>query len=530
MTFVNFTSKDKTKSKNITKFSSICSQHFRQSDFSGNGTNKRQFLRKYAIPSIDTASKTETQAQTAAASSQTAPGETSVQIIVDDEPLIEYELCGLCRSQSTSVVDIDDYHFTIRKCLPFINFNLSLMQNVCKTCVSILNTFSTFIDRVIVAQNILNQDVTTVHPHQRIIDTIPRNIKLEPLPFEDELVLEHMESSVHEVQDFPVRASTGQKKCEILEIIDIKQPLNFLPFQTNALARELNESNVDLAPVEPVANVHILSPNQLKVEINDQEDYDVGGENEFEHNKNYILLTAVHNHDHNYVRDLQTEDNVKIELDDESHGDSVTPFVPIPEEVTHYYREICCGKKFNSIKRFLMHKLRRHNAKNSRNYCVICDKKFVMANAFQRHKYFQCKRNKSTHIGFNVSRVDQRFDLTLKHLVIKRSGDDCKPKMKRRISRRVHKTQIQQSGNQCPICKKSFKAAKNLYQHKTTHNASKYVCNICKKSFKMKHGLKQHIMAQHEKKKIYTCTICHHNYALKGDLKRCRHSDLKRKA
>lgn len=346
----------------------------------------------------------------------------------------------------------------MRKCLPFVNFNLSLMQKICCDCTEILNTFSSFIDRVVVAQNIQNQEVS-----------IPRSIKLEPLPEEEQPTL-------------PARASTSQKKCEILEIVDIK-PFNFLPFETNALTCEITDQNYEEDEIQ------ILSPKQLKVEINDQED-------ELELIRKYVNMSLTFMHDHNYV--LNPDRNVKTECEEVQQ--EVSEIKPVP-------CKICCGKKFYSYKRFLLHKVKKHK-EVKRNCCQVCKKKFSSTKSLQIHKKLSCRSN--------LKKAKENYSKILLELKAK--------KQKTRRKRPARTSYV------CKICNKSFKGSKNLYQHKNaTHRKSSYSCKICDKTFKMKHGLRQHIKAQHEKQKLFSCPICGHSFALKGDLKRCRHSDLKKK-
>ncbi|CAG9805007.1 unnamed protein product [Chironomus riparius] len=489
--FVKNASKDSDNVvRKITKFSSICSQHFKATDILENGANSRKSLKRHAIPLINIRQVY-----------QMPP-----VIIVEEEQTENYEFCGLCRtlSRERSLILIDDNNFSImRKCLPFVNFNLSLMQKICYECNEILNTFSSFIDRVIVAQNMLNQEVPI-----RRIDEIPRSIKLEPL-IEDDLHVpmlapknfeEHLALQTN-------RTSTNQKKCEILEIVDIK-PFNFLPFETNALTCEISEQNIVNDTSYEEDEIQILSPKQLKVEINDQDD----GENELELIKNYVYISTIFMHDHNYVKESNHGNNVKTEFDEDIQVQSSRSITPSSTQELVHIKKVCCKRKFNSFKQFLLHKVTKHKSKDmARDHCALCRKRFTTKRSLNFHKRFNCKTNiqhmKAVKINYT------KFLTELKEKRIKN------------IQRKPRRTSFI-----CKICNKTFKGSKNLYQHKNaTHRQSKHKCNICDKSFKMKHGLKQHIKAQHEKKKLFNCAICNHSFALKGDLKRCRHSDLKRK-
>ncbi|XP_037040079.1 zinc finger protein 184-like [Bradysia coprophila] len=82
----------------------------------------------------------------------------------------------------------------------------------------------------------------------------------------------------------------------------------------------------------------------------------------------------------------------------------------------------------------------------------------------------------------------------------------------------------------CNICNKQFRIKSYLYQHLVTHdNERKHKCNMCTKEFKRLAGLNQHIRGYHYKIKPHECTVCKHRFALKGDMRRCRHSTLQNK-
>lgn len=101
----------------------------------------------------------------------------------------------------------------------------------------------------------------------------------------------------------------------------------------------------------------------------------------------------------------------------------------------------------------------------------------------------------------------------------------------------------------CMVCQKTFPIRSYLYQHLVTHDKErKHKCTMCTKEFKRLAGLNQvtkkyhhaviytnfyhisqHIRGYHYKIKPHVCTVCKHSYALKGDMRRCRHSTLHNK-
>uniref|UniRef100_A0A182Q1I0 Protein krueppel n=1 Tax=Anopheles farauti TaxID=69004 RepID=A0A182Q1I0_9DIPT len=79
----------------------------------------------------------------------------------------------------------------------------------------------------------------------------------------------------------------------------------------------------------------------------------------------------------------------------------------------------------------------------------------------------------------------------------------------------------------CETCGKRFTGPSNLWQHRLTHSeVRQFNCNQCPKVFKRKGGLSQHVRAIHMNIKPYQCPTCGHEYALKADMTRCRHSRL----
>lgn len=461
--FVKKTSKMPESTKTITKYSSICSLHFKPSEFNPHGNTTRKFLKKSAVPSIISSEKFRLG----------VVKDQNEILVIDDDPII-YESCGLCKTPSAQhhLSNFDEFNFTLmRKCIPFINFNINIMQRICVDCEAILNTFSSFIDKILIAQNLINQEIILQQNELQFL----RNIKIEPSSEEEYSI--NSENSSLKIQKQPV-----QKKLEILEIVDIKPmnfPGNFLPYETNALISEINESYDEAAP-------------QLKFEIADD------ANDELEEIKKYMLASSVCLHDHNYHHlDVNMGNVIKKEYEvREDHEISDSPVPPEINEIQ--FVKICCRKRFNRFKSFLLHKIIKHKKNNA---CKVCKKVFLNEVSLKHHKKYLCQK------------LTKKFYKKIIENIRKKKVSE-KPKNKKFYS--------------CPACRKLFKGPKNLYQHKLSHRVANITCKICGQIFKRKHGLKQHIAAQHERKRIYNCPTCNHPYALKGDIKRCKHSDLKK--
>ncbi|CRK93001.1 CLUMA_CG006621, isoform A [Clunio marinus] len=360
-----------------------------------------------------------------------------------------------------------------------------------------------FIDRIITSQSF-----SLDNGRNNIVETIKVEPIVEPNPqFESELKFHNKTPSVHVANlgqpDFNERIEmnhlTPQKKCEILEIVDIK-PFNF-------------NMTINHEPYDEEDDIQILSPKQLKVELTDPDD--VGG-NELEQIRNYIFVSTVFLQDHNYscnsVPLRSIDNNVKMEHEDcgeerfnadheSSHNLSID--APIVKHCD------LCKKSFKTPKEYIVHKIISHQRRNATKtlYCPNCRKKYcnniVKLNI---HKKICVK---------NVGRTNKK--LFVRKEVTKKS-----------FTKMIRKPQSRKKDSYvCPTCSKVFSGPKNLYQHKVSHTNIHYSCNLCNKKFKRPHGLRQHVKSIHEKNKKHICPICNYRYLLKADMIKCKHSKLK---
>lgn len=403
-----------------------------------------------------------------------------------EDPLFD-EFCSLCRTTSTKLEIIDDNHSsliekTISKCIPI---NSIFIQKICKHCVDLLSTFSLYIDKVSTSQQIYAESILLEQEDA----SLKGRIKVEPIAnFEDEV---QKTPSIH-VIDFaqqsypePPRAPSAfmpQKKCEILEIVDIK-PFHF---HDGTLQHEQSYDDED--------EIQILSPKQLKVELTDQ---DEDGSNELELIKNYMFISTVFLQDHNYVKpELMAKPGVKTEYDPEMESFDNSPYATTTFKICNI-----CYKNFKTFKRLLIHK----NVKHPTRKAMTSFKKNLL----------QMKHRK---IQSTCSKIIKRKQRKVVTIIIR---DDSKKRVKRK-----------DKSYMCPICLKTFHGPKNLYQHKISHTTSHLVCpfDMCDRKFKRPHGLKQHIKSFHEKQKTHVCPICNYGYSLKADMTKCRHSKLRKGA
>lgn len=471
--------------KKISKYSSICSQHFLQSDFSQ--SQSRRFLRKNAVPSIKKSIKSFAR--------QNEPEVEQVEIDMED-PLCDS--CGLCKSTKPTLNNVvDDYLFgLIRKCLPLTTIHVNFFQKLCCDCVNSLNSFSAFIDKVMASQNVMiNQNFLETEEVGIFVNPVG-NIKVEPITnFENEpktpsiQVINFTQQSPPSInRKLSATSFTPQKKCEILEIVDIK------PFHSF-------DGSLQHEPYDDEDDIQILSPKQLKVELTDP---DEDGSNELEQIRNYVFVSTVFLKDHNYTKTISMksgEHNVKTEYDDDVQDFIGNCPVSNPEiKICHI-----CHKAFRSFRKFLIHKVVFH--------------KLVRSDKMIQKKIKLYTKNKTR---FNRQKIRKICTKIIKRKKQKIEILSVKENDKKQCKR------VRKSYN-CPTCLKTFSGPKNLYQHKISHTVPSYTCNLCDKKFKRLHGLKQHVKSIHEKEKTHVCPICRYSYFNKFDMFKCRHSKLKTK-
>lgn len=460
------------KTKKISKYSSICCRHFLPSDFIENRFS-RKFLKKCAIPTISGKDNHKTNSP-----KEDPANDESDAVEVEASDPLNIDFCSLCRSSATVNITDDFVLNLIRKCLP-ISVNISSLQKVCDECIKNLKSFSSFIDKVSathrIPERIDNLGYTEVN--------MQRNIKVEPItstendekrPSIQVINFAAQEPSLINPSYLSMMPNpfTPQKKCEILEIIDIK------PFHYEAMQQESYDNEDD---------IQILSPKQMKVELTDP---DEDGSNELELIRNYMYISTVFLQDHNYSKcTLEgVEQNVKTENDDD--------FLEVNSEnhAQQTAARICklCNASFRTFRQYLMHKTFEHQSRSRKNH-----------------------RRQATH----RDKVKKIREICTK--IIKRK--------KKKVSlRKPRKLKEKKKSYTCPICSKVFRGSKNLYQHSISHSNMFYSCSLCTKKFKRSHGLKQHFKSIHENEKNHVCPICEHSYLLKADMIKCRHSRLKK--
>lgn len=76
----------------------------------------------------------------------------------------------------------------------------------------------------------------------------------------------------------------------------------------------------------------------------------------------------------------------------------------------------------------------------------------------------------------------------------------------------------------CGTCDKTFVRFSNLRQHHLTHSDERcFSCPLCEKTFKRSCGLSAHHRSFHLKLRPFQCETCMRKFALKADMRRCKH-------
>lgn len=83
----------------------------------------------------------------------------------------------------------------------------------------------------------------------------------------------------------------------------------------------------------------------------------------------------------------------------------------------------------------------------------------------------------------------------------------------------------------CDTCNKTFHRRSNLNQHRLSHTAQRtFACPLCDKVFKRSCGLSAHHRSFHLKLRPFQCDLCLRRFALKADMRRCKHSGIVQQA
>eukprot|EP00090_Calanus_glacialis_P014634 TRINITY_DN23462_c0_g1_i2.p1 TRINITY_DN23462_c0_g1~~TRINITY_DN23462_c0_g1_i2.p1 ORF type:complete len:571 (+),score=114.65 TRINITY_DN23462_c0_g1_i2:56-1768(+) len=156
-----------------------------------------------------------------------------------------------------------------------------------------------------------------------------------------------------------------------------------------------------------------------------------------------------------------------------------------------------CFKKFGSVKKLQVHKLRTHESENINGFkCIHCNMILATANSLEIHI-----RSHTGHRPFACSECDKTF--TSLHYLVQHKDFHRKTK-----------------DFECDICLKKYQNGNALSQHRTDfHSNVKFQCDICFKLFSAKRYLREHERKKHSSIISYDCDICGKTLSGKNELK-----------
>jgi len=171
----------------------------------------------------------------------------------------------------------------------------------------------------------------------------------------------------------------------------------------------------------------------------------------------------------------------------------------MPEEKVLKQKVKCdvCFKKFGSVKKMQLHKLRAHESENINGFkCIHCNMILATANSLEIHI-----RSHTGHRPFACSECDKTF--TSLHYLVQHKDFHRKTK-----------------DFECDICLKKYQNGNALSQHRTDfHSNVKYQCDICLKLFSAKRYLREHERKKHSSIISYDCDVCGKTLSGKNELK-----------
>ncbi|KAM7351520.1 uncharacterized protein ACRADG_004323 [Cochliomyia hominivorax] len=342
-----FIQKQRGENWHASRWSSLCSRHFREDDF--RSLNERRTLKKTAVPSIlgdnDGAggkdgdkSKTKHATKVIENCENTREKEFKEILAIKErledavvEPLAPKSNCRLCGLNSIPFANfLTSYELygLVQKCFPTLNIQQedTLPKVICAGCHKSLEEFGLFVDRVLTAQSELQRKFRT-----RTVEK-PVKIKQEPLVRVKQEVAESGYEEQHETNGFggvnedydgaidgACHEEGDEQKyefcdfpiindCDIMEIINLDDPFINIPDDDNTTTVNEEEEILQKPIQETVVNymptAHELLQSHLLME---EHNYAVIDSEEFKEER-HIYKTEKSDNDERLI-DYQTATN-----------------------------------------------------------------------------------------------------------------------------------------------------------------------------------------------------------------------------
>lgn len=160
-----------------------------------------------------------------------------------------------------------------------------------------------------------------------------------------------------------------------------------------------------------------------------------------------------------------------------------------------------CNETFTRREALITHEYNAHRASRQYFECDICHRLFVCTFTLNRHR--------DLHIS--TSRYKCEF-----------CGKDFSS---RNYLRQHEKTHENKKSLQCSICDQTFAHGSHLSNHMKGHlNGREKPCTECNQTFISLRLLTKHLILEHGKGELYSCSICHAEFASKQTLQRHNHT------
>ncbi|XP_053695709.1 zinc finger protein 568-like [Sabethes cyaneus] len=518
-----------------TKWSTICSRHFKASDFKD--CIYRKNLISTAIPSIRIRKSTnilvkcgsekieadKQQPDTSPEQGEIPETETDQEELSggEDTQLLDMtcRLCGTVFNKwCQSLLSEFGMHATlITKCLPFVSLELMpYPSKVCGSCLKVLNSFSTFYDNVAKVQGDLEQKYTGISelPTDKPVPDVPSRtmkIKQEPLINIKEETVDNNATKARETESsliiknpnitndknklllFNTLTNEGQitkqtresKNCEILEIVNLYPPIVDI---TSATIREVQPYEITLPSSLPNPTCQTVAPQIINLKTENTAELEENFEEYSGYYQDFIAgFTAWEEHSYSKLP-IQADDNKDelfpshmelAPLEPINLGNSATVRVihvelpPLQPVIPSLPCLRCHRQNFHSRVKLLRHQIFHCPFRINRSYrCLNCQQKFCTWHERRTHVPV-CRRR--------LLKQQLRLDKA------KRAQENRKAQRQDRSST---------TGRfDCTMCDRSYTRLYNLNRHKASHRPVdqwNHKCGVCQKIFDKLFDLKKH--------------------------------------
>ncbi|XP_058818876.1 zinc finger protein 799-like [Topomyia yanbarensis] len=535
-----------------TKWSAICSRHFKPSDFKD--CVYRKNLISTAIPSVRIKHQTPIAELITEKVDETKQWESGLhreshvegpETETDPEDLSGGEetqlldmtcrLCGIVFSKWCKGL-LSDFHqhaSLIAKCLQFINLDLvNFPTKVCAKCLKTLNGFSAFHDNVAKVQCDLERKYSTAYEHystnvpivepSRVLkikqeplmnikeETIDSAAKSKEIPeiTENTLIIKNpnITNDKNKILLFnkpsgdvqSTKQTRESKNCEILEIVNLYPPIVDI---TSATIREVQPYEITLP--SSLSNFNPVAPQivHLKTENTNEKEEDYEGYTGYfqdflagfatweEHSYSKLPVQADDNKDEVFPSH-ELEPMESINLDESATVRVIHVELPsVSPPDLKYLCSLCNQYKFQSRKNLLRHRIVVCSSRKRSPYrCLYCQQKFSRWINRQTHLAVCHRRT------FHRLRKCEKARLVLAGRLAQKL--EMLPSSTADGTTSVHQQQQQRSDrHNCTLCDRSYSRLYNLKRHMGRHRPRdqwNHKCGVCQKIFDKLFDLKKH--------------------------------------